>query len=436
MDYKKVKLCRICGSKRLRKYLDLGKVPLANSLVTRPQEVKKYPIQVLFCEDCSLSQLSIVVDPKVLYTNYPYHSSVSETFKEHCREMAEEINLINSDKLKTVIDIACNDGCLLNEFRETGGFFWHIGIDPSQNLISEAKSKFQEVNNKGHLDFRCEFWSKEVKAPRAQVITATNVLAHVDDVRGFLDSVYESLCLNKKSFCVVEFPYLIDLLDSNAFDTIYHEHLSYFLFKPVQKLFDMCGMRIFKVNRVKIHGGSLRVYACRKKLFRIESTDNSTGKNYNDKMIEYDSTEILPEDKSVKDMLKLEKNYGVYKIKEYLKFSKRVNKIRKDFKSLISRLKNKVIGYGASAKGLSLINYCNMDATHIPAIVDETPAKQGKFTAGSNIPIMGYDHFTVTKPDYIVLFAWNFAEEMKRKTSWHPKSGGEYIVAIPEVRIE
>lgn len=423
-DFKKVTKCRVCGSGSLKEYLDLGSHPLANSLLKEAsEESKNYPVEVLFCENCCLSQLSIVVDPKIMYEEYPYHSSISKTFQYHCYEMAVEIRkILNSNKPWPksvsskgeqdndddgmydlnflVVDIASNDGCLLEQFKKLG--YYTLGVEPSKNLYKECEPKNLGIVN--------DYWS-EASASRiaaCDVITATNVLAHVDDVKDFLTLVKSKLRSFTKGIFVCEVPYFFNLITSNQFDTIYHEHLSYFLFKPLRILFSSVGLNIFKVEEYPIHGGSLRIYA---------------------------SPYKYPIDKSVSDLEEFEKNEGLYNFNTYVLFNNRVEKIKREFLKVLNNCKelNKtVMGYGASAKGISLINYCGADKSQITSIVDETPYKQWKFTPGSNIQISNFSYFSEERPDYILLLAWNFAEELMNKTK-HLKT--RYIVPIPEVRI-
>src|SRR3990167_3094245 len=251
-DFKIVTHCRICGSGNLRQYLDLGNSPLANALLSSSSaSFKRYPLVVLFCEECSLSQLSIVINPNILYRDYPYHSSVSKTFQDHCLEMAKTLKKMTLIEDPHMVDIASNDGCLLEQFKKSG--FSVIGVEPSKNLAREA-------NQKGLFTIN-DFWSEESSNAviDADVITALNVFAHVDDLKSFLKGVTKSL--HKSGVLVIEVPYLYNLLSKNQFDTIYHEHLSYFLLKPLVTLFNSSGLTLFRVEEYDIHGGSIRVYA-------------------------------------------------------------------------------------------------------------------------------------------------------------------------------
>jgi SAM-dependent methyltransferase len=427
MDFKRITSCRICKSTKLTRYLDLGSTPLANKLLSsKDEKYEEYPLEVLFCEECSLSQLSIVVDPSVLYTNYPYHSSISKTFQKHCRDMAIQIKAIldanrpwnysaDSAPYKGtldsfapldhhVLDIASNDGCLLSEFHGVG--FGVMGVEPSKNLADIAESRGITTLN--------AFWgSAEAECvPVCDVITATNVLAHVDDVRDFILQAKRKLKSLKKGIMVVEVPYLMNLIKQNQFDTIYHEHLSYFLVKPLRILFESCGMRVFRVEEHDVHGGSIRIYA---------------------------SPYFYRTDESVARFEKREESEGFHKIERYQKFSEEVNQLRENLLMLMEYARENgktVVGYGASAKGISLINFCGMTERDISCIVDDTPAKQGKWVAKAGIEIVTRKGFEYCiRPDYIFILSWNFAKEMMENTEIYRQRGSKYIIPIPRVRI-
>ena len=411
--YREVKECRVCKSTRLRSYLNLGCVPLCNNLLEYPNlESDKYPIEVLFCEDCALSQLSIVVDPTILYTDYAYHSSVSQTFKDHCYDMAIKLSQFDTPAYPLVLDIASNDGCLLTEFRRAG-FQRTLGVDPAHNFSTSIKS---EADIERAHTFINTFWSEEVAreyrdvaTQGASFITATNVLAHVDDLGDFLRGVH--WFLDDKGVFVAEVPYAGNLLAQNQFDTIYHEHLSYFLLAPLVELFELNDLPIFRVEQYPIHGGSIRIYA---------------------------SKDAYQEEPSVQFLLDCEELAGLYDFLTYQKFSERVERIKDKFKVMMELLYHsdkKVVGYGASAKGISLLNYCEVPNIHLKSIVDDTPAKQGKITPGSLIPIVDFSHFAKEKPEFILLLAWNFAEELMSKLPDHKKDGGYFLVPIPEFKL-
>lgn len=418
MDYKTVTECRVCKSTRLTKYLDLGLIPLANAINQTPigKFQDKYPLQVMLCEECSLSQLSIVVDPKVLYANYPYHSGVSSTFRQHCYDLGAKLramwdkrdreesnpNILASisggRQQPNVLDIACNDGTLLKEFRKSG--FTVNGVEPS-NI---------EIPHEDLIPVIRQFWSEKLAGQYAvafDFITATNVFAHVDDLDDFVRGV--KLLLLPKGVFVVEVPYLMQMLVNKTFDTIYHEHLSYFTVRALNTLFNKHGMTLFKVEQNTIHGGSIRCFVSKHK-YQIDS--------------------------SVDYLIRTEGLMGLGRINEYHDFSIYCQELKRDLRNMFEICKSqnaKVMGYGATAKSTVLLNYCGITNDMIHSIVDETPDKQNKYTAGTDIPIVDFSHFEKEEPDFIVLLAWNFATELKQKTA-HLRC--LYIHPMPVVRVE
>jgi SAM-dependent methyltransferase len=332
-----------------------------------------------------------------MFTEYSYHSSVSQTFKKHCYDLGKKLMDEFQYEYPLVMDVASNDGCLLDQFR-LAGFKRLMGIEPAKNLTTEYLDRQLVAVNEFFTEKLVDCWDYE----KVSIITATNVFAHVDDLDDFLKAVYKSLAPDGIFVC--EVPYLPDLIQGNQFDTVYHEHLSYFLLKPIQIICDRYGLSIFKVERLPIHGGSLRFYACK---------DNRTI------------------DGSVYSLLSYEEDQGLYTLEPYQIFSENIGRLRDKFVDslkYLSRAGKGVVGYGASAKGCSLLNYCNITTDLIQYIVDDTPYKQGKYMPGCNIPIT--DKFV--NPDCIVLLAWNFEKELREKTKWHK---GNYIIPIPEVKI-
>lgn len=408
-NYRLLKRCRICHSKELIKYLDLGETPLANSLIN-PKRIslneKRFPLEVLYCKNCSLSQLSIIVNPEIMFSEYVYRSSISKTFQKHCAEMAKKFGkMLGETRNKLVVDIASNDGCLLKQFKDDG--FKVIGIEPARNIA--------KIANDNGVKTICSFWNKIVADKilrmhgKAKVITATNVLAHVDNLTDFLEAV--TIVMDKDSIFMVEVPYLSDLIKKNEFDTIYHEHLSYFLVKPLIVLFKNHGIDIFKIEKYPIHGGSIRIYA-------------SKGK--------------FNKDASIEKFLSTEKKERLYDIKTYNNFQFKVKEIKKTLRNLLFSLKSKnkkIAAYGASAKGNTLLNYCGIDNKLISFIIDDTPEKQNKLAPGSRIRIVDSSYLSKENPDYILLLAWNFAEEIIHKVGAIYNKKLRYVIPIPYVRL-
>lgn len=408
---KRIDSCRICKNKSLIKYLDLGKTPLANAILEKGSIEKEeitYPLEVLYCPGCHLSQLSIAVNPKILFSSYPYRSSISKTFIEHCKELRDTCcDSFNIKETDFVVDIASNDGCLLQQFKEKG--YNVLGIDPATNLAEIANKKGIETIN--------EFWSRDTAEKilkdkgHAKIITAMNVFAHVDDLNEFLIGIKK--LLSNDGVFIIEAPHALHMIKNTEFDTIYHEHLSYLLLKPLEVLFNGHGMKIFRADETAIHGGSIRVFVT-----HIDSK--------------------YPREDTVDKIIKKERNSNLYNLEGYRNFSKKVEKIRYDLVALLDKLKNEnktVASYGASAKGNTLLNYCKIKSDTIKFIADDTPEKQNRFAPGSHIPIVKSNQITIQKPDYLLLLAWNFADELIKKTEDYKKNGGKYIIPIPDVRV-
>ncbi len=410
-DMEPLKACRICKNTSLIKYLDLGKTPLANAIVKKDdidKEEKTFPLEVMYCPQCHLSQLSVIVNPKIMFSNYPYRSSISKTFIEHCKEIAEIFKKsFDFKENNLVIDIASNDGCMLQQFKEMN--FKVLGIDPATNLADIANNNGIETINK--------FWSIPIAQDilntkgHAKIITATNVFAHVNDLNEFVEGV--KTVLDKDGIFMIEAPHALQMIKHTEFDTIYHEHLSYLLINPLKHLFTEHEMRIFRVDETPIHGGTIRVFVCHN---NAEHTKEA----------------------SVDKIIEQEKNETLYNIEGYNEFSKRVEKTKKDLLELLDEIKKegkKVAAYGASAKGNTLLNYFNIKSDNIEFIADDTPEKQNHFAPGSHIPILESSAIERENPDYLMLLAWNFAKELIRKTSDFEEKGGKYIVPVPEVKV-
>jgi SAM-dependent methyltransferase len=405
-----LKNCRVCGSKDLSPYLDLGIMPLANSLI-RPESRKKaehaFPLVTLYCNNCSLSQLSIVVDPTILFWGYVYRSSISKTFQQHCLSMGKDIkSRFPKERKLRALDIASNDGCLLEQFRHEG--FAVVGVEPATNLA--------EIARKNGIPTIDTFWSSAVAATvqkehgKADVITATNVLGHVDDAHSFVAACKS--VLSDDGLVVIEVPTVANIVEKNQFDTIYHEHVSYFLFKPLKQLFESEGFMIVDVQQIAIHGGTLRLFAAKKESGRKANTV------------------------AITSLLHKEENQKLYAFSTYQTLAKNTERIKTDLLHLIARSKKEgktIAAYGASAKGNTLLNYCGITEKDIVFIIDDTPEKQHCWSPGNHIPIFPASKLEEEQPDYLLLLAWNFAKELIGKTPEHQTRKGEYIIPIPRV---
>lgn len=409
IDFTRNKRCRVCKNKRLYEFLKLGPIPPANSFLKQEQlalEEPFYPLDIYFCPECGLVQLRDVVSPEILFKDYVYLTGMSQTMKQHFYLLVVEVvNNFNLSKDDLVIDIGSNDGTLLKGFKQLG--IKTLGIEPAANVALVAEREGIETVN----DFFCVEVAKNIieRKGHAKVITGTNVFAHINDLDGILQAV-DNL-LTSDGIFVIEVPYLVDLLSKTEFDTMYHEHLSYFSLRPLVILFKRFNMELFDVKRIPVHGGSIRCYVRR---------SPSTIKN------------------SVYQLLALEEDLKLNSFNTYLEFGARVRNIKLQLISFLKRLKRKgytIIGYGAAAKGNTLLNYCKIGTDILDYIIDNTPFKQGLYTPGMHIPVVPPDRILKDVPDYVLLLAWNYLDEILEKEQKYRELDGKFIVPIPEPRI-
>jgi SAM-dependent methyltransferase len=402
--------CRVCGSSRLVRYLDIGVTPLANSYLTRerlgtPELVAELALQL--CDGCGLSQLTRVVDRDLMFRDYLYVSSTTQTFREHCAELAETATRVAGAAAGDgVLDIASNDGLLLSCFRSLG--LRVFGVDPARNLAAEATAR--------GIPTIAEYWSPDVareavgRHGRPVVITATNVLAHVDDVHDFVEAV--ALALAPRGVFVVEVPYVIDFIERNEFDTAYHEHLSYWALRPMSRLLGEHGLTVFDVERFPdIHGGTIRVFACA-------------------------AGEREPSAR-VRARLESERAFGITKGDVYVAFGARVRANMAELARLVGELRSRgrrIWAYGASAKGNTLMSFAGLTADEIPVVVDDNPKKWGLYTPGAHLRIVGPNELAAAQVDDLLLLAWNFEREIVRR-SRAAGYRGRYIQPVPTVAV-
>ena len=405
----KVEKCRICYSTDLTTFIHLGPIPIPNGFLKKSElnfHEKSYPLDAAFCKKCGLVQLSHIIKPEIMFKNYAYVPSTSITMVDHFRELASfAANYAKLTSEDLVVDIGSNDGTLLSIFKSKG--IKILGVDPAKNLANKA-------NRQGIRTINNYFTQKAARnilkryGP-AKVICATNVVAHVHDLHDFFEGV--KLLLSKDGAFIAEFPYVLDLLSKVEFDTIYQEHLAYFSVTSFSKLVKMHGLNLVDVTRMPIHGGSLRC---------IVKTGHK-GKN-----------------QTVKNLLILETKKGLMNPQTYLKFASQVENLRHDLVSLLLslRAKNKrIAGYGASAKGNIITNYCKIGPETLDYIVDSISYKQGRFTPGMHIPIYKESKLLEGKPDYVLMLAWNFADSIMKRHKAFRERGGQFIIPMPEARI-
>jgi len=408
---KSVSNCRVCGSADLIRYLDLGMMPLANNLApsaAKARQMQRFPMQVQYCQDCSLSQMTVVIDPREMFSHYTYRSSINKGYVRHCREMAKSVGMsldLGADDL--VVDIAGNDGALLAEFRDELGVSV-VNVDPAENIGAIAES----IGIKTITDFWSTDVANEVLRSHGQpkLITATNVFAHVDDVRGFVSAA--KLCLHGKGALMLEFPYAVDFIEHREFDTIYFEHLSYVLIEPVRRLAASLGMTVFDVQKQDIHGGTVRVFIGHEGAHEVST--------------------------SVNTFITAEKDGGYHDAAIYRQWNSEIDALITDLSEKLAALKKegaKIAAFAASAKGNTLLNACRIDSAIIDYIVDDTPEKIGKFSPGNGIPIVDRLVMSADPPDYLVILAWNFAREIIESTADFAVNGGKYIIPIPAFKI-
>lgn len=401
--------CRSCGSSEAYHFLDLGMMPLADALVDQADLSKNeatYPLSVVLCEACALVQITETVDPEVLFCDdYPYYSSFSPQLLEHSKKNV--LDIISRKELgpeSFVVEVASNDGYLLKNYVEHG--IPVLGVDPADGPVDAAIAN--GVNSVCEF-FGLEYASKLVaEGKKADVIHGNNVLAHVADTNGFVAGLAK--LLKDDGLIVIEAPYVRDLIQHLEFDTIYHEHLCYFSATSFRNLFARHGLFLNDVKWLPIHGGSLRYFAGK--------TDEPTER--------------------LTTLLKEEAAAGLHEREYYETFGRRVEKLRDDLQDLISGLKRdgkSIAAYGAAAKGATLINHAGLGVDTIDFVVDRNTHKQGKYMPGMKIPIHAPEKLVEDRPDYVLVLAWNFMDEIVGQQKGYSDLGGQFIRPVPSPEI-
>ena len=401
--------CRSCASTDLSIFLSLGDLPLSDGFLEArqlPDNEPRYPLDVAFCSSCSLVQILETVPPEELFgADYPYFSSFTDTLLRHSEANVKERiaeRKLGADSL--VVELASNDGYLLQYYQAAGVPV--LGIDPAPGPVAAARAKGIDTCQ---AFFGLEFAQQLVaEGRRADVIHANNVLAHVAETNGFVQGI--ATLLKDDGVAVIECPYVKDLIEHGEFDTIYHEHLCYFSVTSLCALFSRHGLHVTRVVPLAIHGGSLRVFAQKRK---------------------------SPEP-SVQDYIESEHRLGLDRLDYYADFSLRVNTIRTELSDLLQGLKERkarIVGYGAAAKGTIMLNYVGIGPETLDFVADRNTHKQGRYIPGVRLPIAAPERVLAEQPDYVLILPWNFKEEIMAQQAEYRRRGGKFIVPVPRPTI-
>jgi SAM-dependent methyltransferase len=402
--------CRACGGDDLTVFLSLGDLPLSDGFVAEQhlgRDDLRYPLDVAFCGDCALVQILETVPPEVLFgDDYPYFSSFTDALLRHSEaNVVARINDRNLSSRSLVVELASNDGYLLQYYKQRG--IPVLGIDPAPGPVAAAHAKGIETELAFFgIDLARRLALKENR--RADVIHANNVLAHVADTNGFVEGI--ATLLKDDGVAVIEAPYVRNLIDHGEFDTIYHEHLCYFSVTALDYLFRRHGLFLNHVEPLQIHGGSLRLF--------VEKREKRA--------------------QSVVRFLEEEQDLGIDKLAYYQHFSRRVNGIRDELRTLLGGLKKngaRIVGYGAAAKGTIMLNYVGIGPETLDFVADRNTHKQGRYVPGVRLPIVAPERILESQPDYVLILPWNFRDEIMEQQAEYRRRGGRFIVPVPHPEI-
>lgn len=403
--------CRNCKRTVKNKWIDLGYSPPSNNYLSKKDLKRKenfLPLKVYVCKNCWLSQTKDYTSSKKLFRNdYAYYSSTSKSFLAHAKEYSYKIiKKLNLNSKSYVIEIASNDGYLLKNFLKKK--IPCLGIEPATNTAKAAEKIGIKVIKKFFSSKLSRKLTKYNK--KADLIIGNNVFAHVPDILDFAKGM--EILLKKDGTITLEFPHLLELIKHKQFDTVYHEHFSYLSLIAVNNIFSKINLKIYDVETIKTHGGSLRIYVCKKEN-KIHISRN------------------------VNKVFNQEKRFGLNKISRYKNFQKKINKIKDKFKKFLKEKKlegSKICGYGAAAKGNTLLNYCKINTDTIDFVCDAAKSKQNKILPGSHIPIFRPNKIKNEKPDYIIIFPWNLTKEIITQLSFVKKWKAKFVTVIPNLK--
>ena len=407
----KIKCCRVCKGVNLTPYLNLGFTPPADSFI-REQGLSQpeiyYPLEVCLCEDCGISQLTYTVPPDVLYQHdYPYESSITSAGRAHFLNLASSVvTRFNLGPESLAIDIGSNVGVLLEGFKING--CRSLGIEPSENIAATAISRKIETIN----DFIGKKLASDIvsRYGKASAITATNVFAHIDDLDDLVSAI--DILLDENGVFIIEAPHFLKLIKNLEYDTIYHEHLLYVSIRPLSKLFNRFGFEVFDVEEISIHGGSVRIFVSRLGKYPISS-----------RLI---------------DLINLEVSIKIFDINRLTEFSKEVLLHRTELVALLNDIKlsgHSIAAVSAPAKGMTLLNYCHLGREFLDFVTEKSKLKIGLYTPGTHIKILPDSALAERQPDYALILAWNFSEEIMENLRGFRNDGGKFIIPIPHPHI-
>ena len=404
--------CRACGGRLTVTMADLGLQPASNAFITSLQaarDEKRYPLRAKVCESCKLVQLDYDVAPQELFGNYVYFSSYSDDWLAHAKEyctMARRRFGLDAGSL--VVELASNDGYLLKNFIDMGVPV--LGIDPSDTVAAAA----EKIGVPTMVEFFGERLAKELAGSgrQADLVIGNNVLAHVPLLNDFVAGI--ALLLKPKGSATIEFPHLLELIEHVEFDTIYHEHYSYISLYAIEQVFSRHGLRIYDVERLPTHGGSLRIFAA------------------------HSNRSDLEDSALLRKVRALESGAGLADLGTYLRFAERVENCRRSLLAFLAEAKREgktVAAYGAAAKGNTLLNFCGVTPADISQVADRNPHKQSKFLPGTHIPVVSPEALLQARPDYVLILPWNLQNEIRRQLQEITQWGGRFVTPVPEVRI-